>query len=521
MNVGKLVTKSAEAMPENLAVVHGDRQLSYAEFNARVNRWANALTELGIRQGDHVAVLMYNYPQMLEAIFACFKLGCGSVPINFRLHPKEFAFIMDHSEAKAAVISPEFNEAVVEIRDRIPRVDHVITMEGAADGFLDYETLIQGNSDRFRERDVEPDDVAWLFYTSGTTGLPKGAMLTHRNLLAMTMNFYADIRPGMGPQDAVLHAAPLSHGSGLYALPNFGKGAVNVILESKSFKPELVFETIEKHRITNMFAAPTMIRLLLDHPALEKHDLSSLKALNYGGAPMLVKDLTEAVNKLGPCLVQLFGQAESPMTITYLPQWAHVIDGGPERTARLSSAGIQRTDVEVAIFDDEDRELPRGETGEIVTRSDLVMKGYWRNPEATASALRSGWLHTGDMGYMDEKGYLFIMDRSKDMIITGGENVYPREIEEVIIRHPAVREVAVIGVPDDKWGEAIKAVVSLNKDATLDEAELIEFCKNNIAGYKKPKSVDIVDDLPKNNYGKILKRELRSKYWEGKDRKVI
>jgi acyl-CoA synthetase (AMP-forming)/AMP-acid ligase II len=521
MNVGKLVTKSAEAFPDSPAVVHGDKKLTYAEFNARVNRLANALTELGVRQGDHVAVLMYNYPQMLEAIFACFKLGCGSVPINFRLHPNEFAFIMDHSEAKAAVISPEFNEAVHGIRERIPRVGQVISTEGASDGFLDYESLIQGNSERFRERDVEPDDTAWLFYTSGTTGLPKGAMLTHRNLLAMTMNFYADIRPGMTPQDAALHAAPLSHGSGLYALPNFGKAALNVILDSKSFEPELVCRTIEQYRITNMFAAPTMIRLLLDHPAVEKYDLGSLKALNYGGAPMLVKDLTEAVKKLGPCLVQLFGQAESPMTITYLPQWAHVIDGASDQAARLGSAGIQRTDVEVAIFDDQDRELPRGETGEIVTRSDLVMKGYWRNPEATADALRNGWLHTGDMGYMDENGYLFIMDRSKDMIITGGENVYPREIEEVIIRHPSVREVAVIGVPDEKWGEAIKAVVSLNKGASLTEAELIEYCRNNIAGYKKPKSLEIVDDLPKNNYGKILKRELRSKYWEGKDRKVI
>ena len=375
-------------------------------------------------------------------------------------------------------------------------------------------------SDQFTDAEVQPDDLAWLFYTSGTTGMPKGAMLTHRNLLDMTMNFYADICPGFGPDDVILHAAPLSHGSGLYALPNIAKGAANIILESKSFDPELVYKTIQNYRVTNMFAAPTMIKLMVDSPAVGKYDHSSMKALNYGGAPMLVEDLKEAIVKLGPCLVQLFGQAESPMTITYLSHRDHVLEGTSEQTKRLASAGFQRTDVEVKILDSKDKELPPGEMGEIVTRSDLVMKGYWRNPKATADTIKNGWLHTGDMGYMDESGYLFIMDRSKDMIITGGENVYPREIEEVLVQHPAVREVAVIGIPDPKWGEAIKAVVSVVQGKSVTEEELFSFCKENIASYKKPKSVDFMDELPKNNYGKILKRELRAKYWEDKDRKV-
>jgi acyl-CoA synthetase (AMP-forming)/AMP-acid ligase II len=235
---------------------------------------------------------------------------------------------------------------------------------------------------------------------------------------------------------------------------------------------------------------------------------------------MLAEDLKAAMKKLGPCLVQLFGQAESPMTITYLPHGDHVLDGTPEQMERLSSAGIPRTDVEVKIFDSQDKELPPGEMGEIVTRSDLVMKGYWRNPEATAETLKNGWLHTGDMGYMDEKGYLFIMDRSKDMIISGGENIYPREIEEVLVRHSAVGEVAVVGVPDPKWGEAVKAVVATAPGQSATEEELISFCKDNIASFKKPKSIDFVDELPKNNYGKILKRELRAKYWKDKARKV-
>jgi len=520
MNVGKFLTKSARTFPDKAALVHGRKKLSYAQFNARANRLANALYGLGMKQGDNVALLQYNCPEMLESMFACFKAGLGAVPINWRLHPKEFAFIIDHSEAKGVIVSEEFNESILEIRDQIPEARHLITLRGAGGELLDYEELLLKGSEAFRDADVEPDDLAWLFYTSGTTGMPKGAMLTHRNLLAMTMNFYADICPGFTPDDVILHAAPLSHGSGLYALPNIGKGATNVILESKSFDPELVFKSIQEYRVTNIFAAPTMVKLLVDSPALDQYDHSSLRALNYGGAPMLVEDLKKAMEKLGNCLVQLFGQAESPMTITYLPHRDHVLDGTPEQMKRLASAGFPRTDVEVKIFNSNDKELPPGEMGEIVTRSDLVMKGYWRNPEATAETLYSGWLHTGDMGYIDEGGYLFIMDRSKDMIISGGENIYPREIEEVLIKHPAVREVAVIGVPDAKWGEAIKAVVALQPGASAAEEELIGFCKDNIASYKKPKSVDFVDELPKNNYGKILKRELRATYWEARERKV-
>ncbi len=520
MNVGQLLTKSARTCPGNPAIAWGPKTLPYSAFNDRVNRLCNALRGLGVKQGENVALLQYNCPEMLESMFACFKAGFGAVPINFRLHINEAAFIIDHSESRAVIFSQEFSEGLLDIRGLIPATRHFISTSGGGGQVLDYETLISSGSDRFTDVDVHPDDLAWIFYTSGTTGQPKGAMLTHRNLLTMTMNFYADICPGFGPGDVVLHAAPLSHGSGLYALPNVGKGAANVILESRSFDPELVFKTIERHRVTNMFAAPTMVKLLIDSPWVDRCDHTSLRALNYGGGPMLVEDLKKAIRKLGSSLVQLFGQAESPMTITYLPHRDHIVDGAADQMRRLGSAGFARTDVEVKVFDTEDRELPPGEMGEIVTRSDLVMKGYWRNPEATAETLRNGWLHTGDMGFMDEKGYLFIMDRSKDMIISGGENIYPREVEEVLIRHPSVREVAVIGVPDPRWGEAVKAVAALVQGASMSEQELIDFCKDHIASYKKPKTVDFVEALPKNNYGKILKRELRAKYWEKSERKV-
>jgi acyl-CoA synthetase (AMP-forming)/AMP-acid ligase II len=520
MNIGKLLTKTATTFPDRLAIVHGSKKLSYRQFNARVNRLANGLKHLGLRQGDRVALLQYNYPETLESIFACFKGGHGAVPINWRLHPKEFSFIIDHAEAKAVILSPEFNEAIVQVRAKIPNVRHLITLSDAEGELMDYEALSSKGSDQFPDAAVHADDLAWLFYTSGTTGLPKGAMLTHRNLMAMTMNFFADICPGFGPEDAILHAAPLSHGSGLYALPNVAKGAANIIPASKSFDPDLIFRSIQNYHVTNMFAAPTMVKLMVESPGVDRYDHASMRALDYGGAPMLVEDLKKAMAKLGPCLVQLYGQAESPMTITYLPHRDHVLEGSDEQMKRLASAGIPRTDVEVMIFDSEDRERPTGEIGEIVTRSDLVMKGYWRNPEATRETLRNGWLHTGDMGYMDEKGYLFIMDRSKDMIISGGENVYPREIEEVLIQHPSVREVAVIGVPDPKWGEAIKAIVSLVKGHSVTSETLIDFCKDHIASYKKPRSVDFVDELPKNNYGKILKTDLRARYWEGREKKV-
>lgn len=520
MNVGKLLTKSAYTFPCNLAIVHGSKELTYGQFNSRVNRLANALYKLGVKQGDNVAVLQFNYPEMLESIFACFKAGCGAAPINFRLHAKEIAFIIGHSEAKAVILSSEFNKAILGIRDQIPKARHLITLSGAYGELLDYEQLLSRESDKWDDAEVGPNDLAWLFYTSGTTGMAKGAMLTHRNLLAMTMSFYADVCPDFGPDDVILHAAPLSHGSGLYALPNIAKAAANIILESKSFDAEQVFKTIQNYRVTNMFGAATMIKMMTDSPAADQYDHSSLKALCYGGGPMMVEDLKKAIAKFGPCMSQVYGQGESPMTITRLAQMDHILSDSPKQMKRLASAGVQRTDVEVKIFDPNDNELARGQMGEIVTRSDVVMKGYWRNAEITAKTLKNGWLHTGDIGYMDEDGYLFLMDRSKDMIISGGENIYPREIEEVIARHPAVREGVVIGVPDAKWGESIKAIVSLAEGKSVTEEELIAFCKDNIASYKKPKSVDFVDELPKSNYGKILKRELRAKYWKEKERNI-
>lgn len=519
MNVGTLFTKAARTFPERLAIAHGDHELTYRQANERINRLANGFGKLGIKKGENVAILLNNRPEFIETLFACFKAGIGTVPINFRLHPKECAFIIDNSEAVAVIIDEDFRDSLYALKDRIPRIKHYICISDPLRGMLLYEDLLQGQSTDFADVDVERDDLAWLFYTSGTTGQPKGAMLTHHVLMMMTMNFFADVTP-LAPQDVVLHAAPLSHGSGLYGIPNVAKAAANVILHTKTFDPKAVFETIQRRRVTNMFAAPAMIKKLVTFPEIDKFDLSSIKTINYGGAPIYVEDLKEAVRKMGQVFVQIFGQAESPMTISVLRKEEHLLEGTEVQMKHLASAGIPRTDVEVRIIDEEDRELPPGKMGEIVVRGEVVMKGYWRNPKATAETLRGGWLHTGDLGIMDETGYVYILDRAKDMIISGGENIYSREIEDVILLHPSVHEVAVIGVPDDTWGEAIKAIVSLKEGRTATEREIIDFCKEHLASFKKPKSVEFLKDIPRNSYGKALKRELRAKYWAGEARMV-
>ena len=519
MNVGKLFTKSARTFPERLAICYGDQEWTYAEANERINRLANGFRSLGLEKGDHVSILQFNCPQTIETLFACFKAGLCAVPINFRLHPKEYGYIIDQSDSAAVVLGEDFRDPLCSIRQELSKVKHYICLSNPPVDMLDYEALIKNNSPKFDDVEVDRNDLAWLFYTSGTTGKPKGAMLTHGNLLAMAMNFYADMCP-LGPDDAILHAAPLSHGSGLYSIPNVGKAANNVILETRSFDPKLVCETIQRRKITNMFAAPTMVKMLVTYPEIDKYNLSSLKCLDYGGGPMYVEDLKEAMRKLPNCLVQLYGQAEAPMTISYLRKEEHVLEGTKEQMARLKSAGIPRTDVEVKIFDENDNEVPRGVMGEAVVRGDVVMLGYWKNPEATEETLRHGWLHTGDLGTMDDRDYIYLLDRSKDMVISGGENVYTREVEEVILRHPAVYEVAVIGVPDEKWGEAIKAIVSVRPGMKVSEKEIIDFCKQNLAGYKKPKSVEFIAEMPKNAYGKIVKKDLREKYWKGQERRI-
>jgi long-chain acyl-CoA synthetase len=481
MNLSHLLLRSARWLPDKPAIALGEQPLlTYGELASRVSR-LSALLQKRFKKGTRVALAMRNCPEYFEVLFACWHAGMVAVPMNAKLHTREFAYILEHSGAKLCFTTPDLESTVAS-----PLC--VLASE--------YKYMLKEEAGEPVE--VAPDDAAWLFYTSGTTGVPKGAMLTHRNLLFATQAYFCDIDK-IAPEDSMVHAAPLSHGSGLYGLPHFATGAVNVIPESGHFDAEEMFRLLEHWQGASFFAAPTMIVRLLASDAARPP--RNLKTIVYGGAPMYVADLLRAIELFGPRLYQLYGQGESPMTISGLPQAFH------EWKSHLETCGIARTGVEVRVVDAEDRELPPGETGEIVTRSDCVMAGYWSDPEASAKTLRGGWLHTGDIGSLDAEGFLTIKDRSKDLIISGGSNIYPREVEEVLLRHPAVAECSVVGRAHAEWGEEVVAFVVLKDKSSSEDLE--KHCLDNIARFKRPREYRFVEALPKNNYGKVLKTELR------------
>ncbi len=482
MNLAHLLLRSARLQPDAPAIAVGKRvACTYGELAARVAELAAGFaSKLQLQAGDRVALAMKNCPEYHEILFACWHAGLVAVPMNAKLHPKEFAYIVANSGAKACFVTPDLEEA-------LPQATPVSEIAGL-------------RAAPRAPAAAKPEDPAWLFYTSGTTGVPKGAVLTHRNLWFQTHAYFTDIDQIM-PGDTVLHPAPLSHGSGCYALPHYAAGAVNVIPESGHFEPDEIYELLDHWKNVSFFAAPTMVVRLLG--AKSARSPKGLRTLVYGGAPMYVADALRAIELFGSRLYQLYGQGEAPMTITGLPQRYH----HSTMMDKLATAGFARTGCEVKIFDGDDRELPIGQIGEIVTRSDCVMAEYWKNAEATAKTLRGGWLHTGDVGSMDQAGFLTIRDRSKDMIISGGSNIYPREIEEVLLRHPAVAECSVVGRPHSEWGEEVVAFVVLKEKISTEDLDRL--CLDNIARFKRPREYRFVDALPKNNYGKVLKTELR------------
>jgi acyl-CoA synthetase (AMP-forming)/AMP-acid ligase II len=518
VNVGHLLTRAAQQHPDRPAWIQGEVTIAYREAEARVNGLAHALQNLGGRPGDRVAMLLPNCYQGLETILAPMKARMAVVPMNVRLQAGDHAYEVNDSGAFALVYAAEFREHIASIRDSLPSVRHFICVGADAGDDPAYEDIISP-APAPPVGDDDPEDLAWLFYTSGTTGQPKGAMLSHRNLLAMANNFLTDINPAV-VTDILLHAAPITHGSGLAMFHHLARGAASAFPETLRFDPPEIFAAIGRTRATTMFLVPTMINILMSSPDVAKYDLSSLHTVVYGGGPMYEGQITQAIETFGDVFVQLFGQGEAPMTITCLPKAEHRTNGDPLRVQRLRSAGREVTGVRVRVVDADGDDVPVGETGEILVRGDLVMQGYWGNAEATAEALRDGWLHTGDMGHLDEDGYLYLTDRIKDLIISGGANVYPRRVEDVIARHPAVSEIAVIGVPDPKWGEAVKAVVALRDGAQVSDAELLALCRSALANFEVPKSVDFLPELPKNAYGKIVKREIREPYWAGHERRI-
>ncbi|MCB2010483.1 MAG: AMP-binding protein [Geminicoccaceae bacterium] len=462
---------------------------------ARLGGWMRS--RAGLEPGARVAIILTNRAEYIETALACWWAGLAAVPVNARLHPHELAFAIAHSEA-GLVVSEERFTASLDCACR------VLTVDAA-----DYRHALEADPIALMPRDQ--DDLAWLFYTSGTTGRPKGAMITHGNIRAMTYSYFIDIDT-IGEGDAIFHAAPLSHGSGLYMFPHAARGAVQVVPESGGFDPLEIEHGIARRPGTTMFAAPTMVKRLTRHVREHGGDWRNLKTVVYGGAPMYLADLDEAHATFGHRFAQLYGQGESPMTITALDKAAHANTGHPRYRERLQSAGTAQTVVEVRIGDAQGLALPKGERGEIMARGASVVPGYWRDPEATRRTMGDGWLRTGDVGEMDEDGFVTLKDRSKDLIISGGTNVYPREVEEVLLRHAGIREVSVIGIPDPEWGERIVACIV--EASPTEDCELDRHCLDHIARFKRPKTYLRLTGLPKNNYGKVLKTELRARFAE-------
>ncbi len=514
MNIGSILTEVAAKHGDQTALVYGDLRRSFHDWNTRANRLSSALRKGGVANADRVAILQRNCPELMESLFATFKAGAIVVPVNARLHPREYQYIIDHSGARAIIATREFYDGLAGIRAGLPKVERIVGVDGAAPGIEGYDTfLAQGSPDNM-DATVASDDLCWLFYTSGTTGRPKGAMVTHENLRFMTEHFFSEVDT-LGPKDVVLHAGPLTHGSGLWTLPITRGAPVQVINDAVSFDPEHIFRLIERHRVTHIaFIAPTMITMLLRSPAIDKFDMSSLRFIGYGGSNMHVEDLKRAIGKWGPVLCQIYGQGECPMTISMLRPSDHVLDGSLVQEQRLASAGRPRAGIEVVVLDENDRPVRKDVIGEIALRGPVVMKGYWQDAKATADAFKNKWYHTGDLGKFDADNYVYLLDRKKELIISGGANIYPREVEEVLLMHPDVIEVAVIGIPDRLWGESVLALLRTRSSAPIPEQELIELCREHLAGYKKPRYFVFVSDLPKNAYGKIMKRELRQQYAE-------
>lgn len=501
MNLAALLLDIARRLPAQPAVSDTSGTSTYAEFAHRVSCGAGGLSARGLEPGDRVMLFMENCAEFLEVLFACWAAGLCAVPVNARLHLREAEYILRDSGSRLIVATPSLAGILAPLENEAP----IIATETS-----DYAGLFAGTP--VRPANGNPSDRAWLFYTSGTTGRPKGAVLTHRSLLFMSHCYYADI-DRIDERDTNLHAAPLSHGAGLYALPHLLRGSHQIVLPH--FDIDAVIDAVARYPRVSMFAAPTMLTRLVQAPAAANADWRNLRTISYGGGPMYVADLERALDLFGPRLYQLYGQGESPMTITGLSQRMHAQAAETGKRDRLGSCGVPRTGVLVKIVDADDRELPAGATGEVVTRSDCVMEGYWQNADANTETLRGGWLHTGDLGSFDEEGFLTLRDRSKDMIISGGSNIYPREIEEVLLRHPDLAEVSVVGRAHPEWGEEVVAFIVPRPGAVLFPEALDRLCLDHIARFKRPRHYRFVDALPKNNYGKVLKTELRRILAEG------
>ena len=507
--LGEVLYNTAANYPDKLAVIDASRKTSctYGELNTRVNRLANALTTSGVRKGDRVAIVQHNCLEYIETFFAAMKIGAVFTPLDFRVAPEELQYLLNDAEANTLIIGENYLNLISAIRSELSTVKNIICLGRTAEYVRSYEEIISQQPPTEPDAGVEEGDLATLYYTSGTTGLPKGVMMTHRNLIAAMMNMLEALP--VTSHDVTLHTSPFSHIASVWPLlDHCYVGGTNVTVEKLNLK--IVLDTLSEHKITTWNTVPTVVLRLVEYAELANYDLSSLRWIGYGASPIPLEVLRKAITLLGSVFVQVYGSTETYI-VTVLPAEDHTLKGPEERVRRLLSCGRPLERLKVRVVNNQDEDIMPGETGEITINGDSVTSGYWKLPEETAKTIKQGWYYSGDLATVDEEGYIYIIDRKKELIISGGENISPKEIENVLYRHPAVFEVAVIGIPDEKWGESIKAVVTLKEGKTATQEEIISFCKQHLARFKAPKSVDFIDSLPKTASGKISKKEIKDR----------
>lgn len=502
MNIARWLHQTARVKPQAPAVLLGTRVLyNYATLARRACSLSRHLAGLGLAPGERVAIYSPNRPEYLEALHASWWIGAAVVPINYKLHPREAGWIVANSGARLVLSA----EGALDAAGVLPEGCAELAFSSPA-----YQAAVHSGAPVITPLRLDGDALAWVFYTSGTTGRPKGVMLSHANLAAATYAYALDIDQLTGREHSI-YAAPMSHGAGLYSFGPIRAGAAHVIPESGSFEPEEIIALARALGELCLFAAPTMVKRLVQVARASGYRGEGIKSIYYGGGPMYAADIDEALALFGPRFIQVYGQGESPMTITVLPRDGVADETHPRWRARRYSVGYAQAPVEVAVWDEALRPLPPGEIGEIVVRGPTVMQGYLANPEATGETIIDGWLRTGDLGCLDEDGFLTLTGRYKDVIISGGTNIYPREVEDALLRHPGVQEVSVVGVADAEWGESVVAFVVPEPGQPCAPAELDAWCRSEIAAFKRPKRYEIVPALPKNSYGKVLKTDLRDR----------
>jgi acyl-CoA synthetase (AMP-forming)/AMP-acid ligase II len=501
--------------PDKTAIVFEDKRYTFSQLNERVNRLANGLLKLGLKAGDRIAFLQVNCNQCVETYFAVAKAGAIYLPLNFRAKEKELGYMLNTAEATTLIVGERYIPMIKSIQPELKYLKNLISIESKHDDMLYYEDIISSSPADEVVTEIDEDDTTILMYTAGTTGFPKGVMLSHNSFSVYMLENVTPADP-LAEESNIL-TVPLYHVAGIQAMMAAIYGGRTLVME-RQFEAKEWMELVEREKANRAMMVPTMLKQLLDHPDFKKHDLSSLKVITYGAAPMPIPVIKKALEEFpGVSFINAFGQTETASTITALSPEDHALTGTEEekekKLKRLSSIGKPMSDVEMKVIDEEGNTLPPGEVGEIVARGPRVMTGYWKDEEKTAKTIdKDGWVHTGDVGYVDEDGYFFLSGRSSDMIIRAGENISPEELENVIRDHPKVEDVAVIGVPDETWGEEPRAVVIPKKGEQVTEEEIMEHCRANLASFKRPRTVVFVDDLPRNPMGKLVKREIREKY---------